>query len=375
MKISFFIFLFFIFNLNAQTAQIDEKSCMGNISCCTNQALKDDPKSSIKINYDSNLKDTNQNILSSMVLIPGGVFEMGADNDQASLDEYPKHLVQVDSFYMDKTEVTNEEFSRFVSQTGYITVAERELDWNELKKMLPPNTLKPHDSLLQPSSLVFKYLNKNEKILSPSKWWIWKKSANWKQPFGPGSSIIGKENHPVVHITFEDALAYCEWAGKRLPTEAEWEFAARGGKKNNVYPWGNESINSGKPKCNFFQGNFPFINTIDDGWEYTSPVGSFLPNYYGLYDMSGNVWEWCSDWYDANYYKTLKLLIINPKGPQKSYDPEDIYGQKRVIRGGSFLCNDSYCSGYRVSRRMKSNYDTSLMNLGFRCVVSKESIQ
>lgn len=375
MKNSFYIFLFFIFNANAQTAQIDEKSCMSGISCCMSKVLKNETKSSVKINYDSNLKDTSQNPLGSMVLIPGGVFEMGADNNQASLDEYPKHLVQVDSFYMDKTEVTNEEFSRFVSQTGYITVAERELDWDELKKMLPPNTLKPHDSLLQPSSLVFKYLDKNEKNLNPSKWWTWKKSANWKQPLGPGSSIIGKENHPVVQISFEDALAYCKWTGKRLPTEAEWEYAARGGKKNNIYPWGNESINSGKPKCNFFQGNFPFVNTIDDGWEYTSPVASFLPNDYGLFDMSGNVWEWCSDWYDVYYYRVSTSLIINPLGPVKSNDPEDIYSQKKVTRGGSFLCNDSYCSGYRVSRRMKSNYDTSLMNLGFRCVVSINSFK
>lgn len=348
------------------TIQSCEKACCSTVT--TNKSAK-----KVATTYKSTLRDKKNNPIANMVLIPGGSFEMGGDNYQASPDEYPKHRVTIDSFYMDKTEVTNEEFNRFIEATGYLTTAERTPDWEELKKQLPAGTLKPHDSLLQPASLVFQYLKHSNYQTNFTHWWKWTNQANWRQPQGPGSSIVGKENHPVVQVSYEDALAYCKWAGKRLPTEAEWEYAARGGKINAIYPWGNESVNEGQPKCNFFQGEFPIKNEIIDQWEFTAPVASFPANGYGLYDMSGNVWEWCHDWYDATYYKNLASNTKNPQGPTKSYDPEEPLAQKRVTRGGSFLCNDTYCSGYRVARRMKSSYDTSLQHLGFRCVVSKKT--
>ena len=306
---------------------------------------------------------------SGMVLIPGGEFYMGADNDQASQDEYPKHKVRVSPFYIDRTEVTNRDFRKFVTATGYITMAERKPEWEELKKSVPPGTPKPHDSLLVAASLVFFAANGPVNLRDYNQWWSWRAGANWKHPQGRGSSIEGKDDYPVVHVSWDDAQAYCRWAGKRLPTEAEWEFAARGGLQNNIYPWGNEHVNKGKPKANSWEGEFPYHNEQKDGYFRSAPVKSYSPNSYGLYDMSGNVWEWCSDWYDAGYYQTIANAVsINPKGSAKSYDHEDPYMQKRSLRGGSFLCNDSYCSGYRVARRMKSSPDTGLEHTGFRCV-------
>lgn len=304
-----------------------------------------------------------------MVLIPAGTFEMGADNKQASQDEYPKHKVSLDSFYIDITEVTNAQFKKFVDATGYITTAERKPDWEELKKDVPPGTPRPHDSLLVAASLVFNSSSGPVNLNDYTAWWSWIKGASWKHPQGHGSSIVGKENFPVVHVSWDDAMAYCKWAGKRLPTEAEWEYAARGGIINNIYPWGNEHVNTGKPKANSWEGKFPYFNEQKDGFLRSAPVRSFSPNGYGLYDMAGNVWEWCSDWYDHEYYKQLDGKVThNPKGPGKSNDPDDPYTQKRSLKGGSFLCNDSYCSGYRVSRRMKSSPDTGLEHTGFRCV-------
>ncbi|HEY8690112.1 MAG TPA: formylglycine-generating enzyme family protein [Chitinophagaceae bacterium] len=307
--------------------------------------------------------------VAGMKLIPGGTYMMGGDNNQASPDEYPKHKVTVDAFYMDATEVTNAEFKKFVNATGYITTAEKKPDWDELKKTLPPGTPKPPDSVLVPASLVFKQTTEAVDLNDYSQWWAWTRGADWKHPEGPGSNIDGKENYPVVQVSWFDAMAYCKWAGKRLPTEAEWEFAARGGLINNIYPWGNEKVNEGKPKANTWEGKFPYYNEKKDGYITLAPAKIFAPNGYGLYDMAGNVWEWCSDWYDINYYKSFaNTASLNPQGPAKSLDPEDPYTQKRVLRGGSFLCNDSYCSGYRVARRMKSSPDTGLEHTGFRCV-------
>lgn len=306
---------------------------------------------------------------SNMALIPGGSFYMGGDNDQADKDEFPKHQVTVDSFYMDITEVTNAEFAAFVKATGYITTAERKPVWEEMKKTLPLGTPKPADSLLVAASLVFTQTTGPVDLNDYNQWWSWVEGTNWKHPQGPGSNINGKENFPVVQVSWEDAMAYCKWAGKRLPTEAEWEYAARGGKVNQIYPWGNQPVNQGMPKANSWEGNFPYYNEQKDGFLKYAPVKSFICNGYGLFDMAGNVWEWCSDWYHADYYNTLASKnTVNPKGPEQSFDPQEPYTPKRVLRGGSFLCNDDYCSGYRVARRMKSSPDTGLEHTGFRCV-------
>jgi formylglycine-generating enzyme required for sulfatase activity len=309
-----------------------------------------------------------------MVWIKGSSFSMGGDNSQAGPDEYPKHRVKVNSFWIDKTEVTNAQFRKFVAATGYITTAERKPDWEELKKTLPPGTPKLPDSVLVPAALVFSPTAGPVDLNDYSQWWRWVPGANWKHPEGPGSNIKGKDNYPVVQVSWYDAMAYCKWAGKRLPTEAEWEFAARGGLENNIYPWGNEPVNEGKPKANSWEGKFPYYNEQKDGYLTAAPIGSFAPNGYGLYDMAGNVWEWCSDWYDAHYYQTLASAVVtNPQGPAKSFDPEDPYTPKKSLRGGSFLCNDSYCSGYRAARRMKSSPDTGLEHTGFRCVKDAET--
>ena len=307
-----------------------------------------------------------------MVFIPGGNFDMGGDNEEARSDEFPKHQVTVSSFWMDIAEVTNAQFKKFIDETGYTTTAERKIDWDEISIMLPPATPKPHDSLLSPASLVFKEVSTSN-LNDYSKWWSLVKGANWKQPFGPGSDIIGKENFPVVHVSWEDANAYCEWSGKRLPTEAEFEFASRAGKINSVYTWGNEKVDNGVLKANTWDGEFPKKNTIKDKFYYAAPVKSFKPNNYGLYDLAGNVWEWCSDWYHANYYSMLpKQGSVDPTGPDSSYDPVEPFSEKKVIRGGSFLCNDSYCSGYRNSARMKTTPDSSSLHTGFRTVVSAD---
>jgi formylglycine-generating enzyme len=305
-----------------------------------------------------------------MVKIPGGTFMMGGDNDQASADELPKHKVTVKGFWMDETEVTNRQFAAFVKATGYVTTAEKKPDWEQLKKDLPPYTPKPDESMLVPSSLVFVPSDHPVNLEDYSRWWIWKEGANWRQPHGPGSNINGREDYPVVHISWYDATEYCKWAGKRLPTEAEWEWAARGGLANNIYPWGNEKIDEGEPKANTWNGDFPYKNSEWDGFYYLAPVKSYASNGYGLYDMAGNAWEWCSDWYNAEYYPSVHKPegVVDPKGPDKSYDPEDPYARKKSMRGGSFLCNDSYCSGFRVARRMKTTPDSGMEHLGFRCV-------
>lgn len=333
-------------------------------SCC----MKIPSRFSVK--QDSTVVHIDSKIsIEGMILIPGGSFQMGGDNDQAERDEFPKHKIVIDSFLMDQTEVTNAQFKKFIDATGYITTAERKPDWEELKKTVPPGTPKPPDELLVAASLVFRSTSGPVSLNNYTQWWEWVAGADWQHPQGPTSTIVGKENYPVVHVSWDDAVAYCKWSGKRLPTEAEWEYAARGGLNDNIYPWGNEHINSGKPKANTWEGKFPFLNEKKDGFDGAAPVRSFLPNGYGLYDMAGNVWEWCSDWYRHDFYSSLKDKIsVNPGGPIESFDPDEPYTKKRSLRGGSFLCNDSYCSGYRVSRRMKSSPDTGLEHTGFRCV-------
>lgn len=308
-------------------------------------------------------------VQNGMVWIPSGDFQMGSNDAQARKDEFPEHTVHVDAFWMDQTEVTNNDFAAFVSATGYITTAEIAPNWEQLKKELPPETPKPHDSILQAASLVFIPTDGPVNLKAYNSWWKWQPKASWKHPKGPKSSIQGKGNHPVVHISWFDAQAYAAWIGKRLPTEAEWEWAARGGKQTVEYPWGNEDLIQGNPKANTWEGAFPYQNTQRDMFFYTAPVASYKPNPFGLYDMAGNVWEWCSDWYAFDYYSQLKKRkSMNPKGPEKSYDPYQPYQKQKVMRGGSFLCNDSYCAGYRVAARMKSSPDTGLQHTGFRLV-------
>ncbi len=307
--------------------------------------------------------------IEGMAFIPEGTFTLGARETQfARQDEFPNRKVSVSSFLMDIHPVTNAQFRIFVESTGYITTAEKDIDWEEMKLQLPPGTPRPHDSLLRASSLVFKSPSHQVSLNDYQSWWQWKTGANWKQPYGPGSSIEGMDNHPVVHVSWDDAQAYAQWAGKRLPTEAEWEYAARGGNDDFIYPWGNEPVSP--EKANYWQGVFPYNNEVDDGYEGVAPVQSFPPNGYGLYDMAGNVWQWTSDWFHAGYYSTLPASQVthNPKGPSSSFDPQEPGVPKKSIRGGSFLCNDSYCAGYRASSRMKSSPDSGMSHLGFRCV-------
>jgi len=320
---------------------------------------------------------TTKPLIEGMVWIEGGVFQMGAsENDNMALThEKPSHTVKVNGFYMDETEVTNKQFSEFIKATGYITTAERPIDWDIIKMQLPPGTQRPHDSILMPGSLLFKKTTESvPNLYDFSQWWKWSIGANWKEPEGKGSNIVGKENYPVVHVSYEDAIAYCNWSGKRLPTEAEWEYAARGGKKNKIYFWGNLS-NSLHQYVNSWEGEFPVENIIKDGFEKSAPVKSFPPNNYGLYEISGNVWEWTSDWYNLNYYVQCKKNNItdNPIGANKAYNPNNPYIDEKIIRGGSFLCNASYCASYRVSSRMATDPNTSLEHLGFRTVKVKNN--
>jgi formylglycine-generating enzyme required for sulfatase activity len=306
-----------------------------------------------------------------MVWIPAGEFMMGSSDNEGRSDEYPAHQVKLSGYWIDAHEVTNAQFRKFVEATGYITTAEKAPDWEEIKKQLPEGTPKPPDSVLVASSLVFTPPNYPVPLDNAAAWWSWKKGADWKHPEGPASSIEGKDNYPVVQVSWDDAVAYAKWAGKRLPTEAEWEFAARGGLVSKSYSWGDEPVEKGKPKANTWQGNFPNYNNDWDGYKGLAPVKSFAPNGYKLYDMAGNVWEWCADWYAPDYYESLEdKTTVNPTGPDKSYDPMEPTVPKRVTRGGSFMCNASYCKGYRVSSRMKSSPDTGLENVGFRCVSS-----
>jgi formylglycine-generating enzyme required for sulfatase activity len=307
-----------------------------------------------------------------MAWIPGGTFLMGTNDKESFLNERPAHLVQVEGFWMDVQDVTNSEFAKFVDATGYVTTAERPVNWEELKKELPPGTPKPGDDALVPGSLVFTATSGPVPLNDLSTWWRWVPGANWRHPEGPGSSIQRRENHPVVQVSWYDAVAYAQWAGKRLPTEAEWEFAARGGLESKRYVWGDDFRPGGRYMANTWQGVFPVRDSGEDGFAGTSPVGSFPPNGYGLYDMAGNVWQWCNDWYrvDAHVEAVSKSVCRDPAGPAESYDPADPYSPKRVVKGGSFLCNPSYCESYRPSARRGTPPDTGSSHTGFRCVIS-----
>ena len=314
-----------------------------------------------------------------MLWIAGGSYLQGAvpQDKTAMSHEKPQHPVAVDGFFMDITEVTNAAFKRFVKETGYVTVAEREIDWEAMKNQLPEGTPKPHDSILQPGSLMFKKTKSSVlNLYDFSQWWRWVIGVNWRHPSGPDSNIEGKDNHPVVHISYEDAQAYCKWAGRRLPTEAEWEYAARGKKTSTIYFWGDDRSKLSK-MVNSWEGEFPVNNTLEDGFERTAPVKSYPPNDFGLYDMAGNVWEFVSDWYSIKYYEELvanKAVVSNPQGPDKAYNPNQPYIQEKVIKGGSFLCSDSYCASYRLSSRMGTSTDSSSEHVGFRTVATPDML-
>jgi sulfatase modifying factor 1 len=308
-----------------------------------------------------------------MVWVPGGTYWMGCD-DCGMSDTGPVHLVKVDGFWMDRTPVTNAQFAAFVKATGYVTVAEKAPDPKDF-----PNA--PREALVAGSAVFVAPASAS--LDNPMSWWRYVPGASWRQPEGKGSSIEGRENHPVVHVAWDDAAAYLKWAKKELPTEAQYEFAARGGLDRQRYAWGNELRPAGgRTPANIWQGRFPVADTREDGYSGTSPVSAFAPNGFGLFDMGGNVWQWCADWYRPDAYalattgsgsaidasSASAAAISNPRGPSDSYDPDEPSIPKRVQRGGSFLCSDQYCSRYLVGSRGKGAQDSGGSNVGFRGV-------
>jgi sulfatase modifying factor 1 len=297
-----------------------------------------------------------------MVWIRGGEFTMGSDDGLA--DERPPHRVRVSGFFLDATEVTNAQFRAFVEATGHVTTAERAPTAEEILAQSPPGTPPPAKELLVAGSLVF------DPRMENGWWWKWQPGASWRKPDGVHELTPEMDAHPVVQVSWDDAVAYAKWAGKRLPTEAEWEYAARGGLDAQRYAWGAEKHPGGAQMANIWQGEFPGTNTNADGFGRTAPVRSFAPNGYGLFDMAGNVWEWVADWYRPDTYAKRPAGALDPRGPSSSLDPSEPESPKRVTRGGSFLCSDTYCIGYRPSARMKSSPDTGLFHTGFRCALS-----
>ena len=309
-----------------------------------------------------------------MAWVPGGEFLMGAQYDptgndvcmRATYDSRPIHRVYVDGFYMDKTDVTNDDFARFVAATGYLTVAERTPRAEDFPGAPAGN--------LVAGSVVFTPPSAPVPLTNHLRWWSYIAGADWRHPRGPGSDIHGMGRYPVVQVAYEDAEAYAKWAGKRLPTEAEWEFAARGGLAGKVYAWGDVFRPGGRFMANTFQGQFPTEDTGADGYTGIAPVAQFPSNGYGLYDMAGNVWQWTSDWYRPDYYRQLAAaggVARNPQGPDSSYDPSEPTQPKRVQRGGSFLCTDQYCSRFEVGTRGKGEVSTGTNHLGFRCIKAR----
>jgi formylglycine-generating enzyme required for sulfatase activity len=303
---------------------------------------------------------------SDMCFIPAATFRMGSDHHYP--EEAPAHVVSVDGFWMDRYAVTNRDFDRFVRATGHVTLAERPAD----PKLYPG----ARPELLVPSSVVFVKPHGRVDLRNHYNWWTYVPGADWRHPRGPQSSLEGLADHPVVHVAFEDAEAYARWIGRELPTEAEWELAARGGLDEAEFVWGNELAPNGVLQANTWQGEFPWQNTNEDGHEWTAPVGSFPPNGYGLHEMAGNVWEWTTDWYSSTHEGGASACCApsNPRGgkPEDSYDPaQPIKIPRKVMKGGSYLCAPNYCRRYRPAARMAQPIDTSTCHLGFRCIVRR----
>jgi formylglycine-generating enzyme required for sulfatase activity len=312
-----------------------------------------------------------------MVWVPPGTFVMGTDAPDTWANEHPSHPVTLDGFWMDRTEVTNAQFAAFIEATGYQTVAERPVDWEAMKSQVPPGTPKPPDDVLQPGSLVFTPPDHPVPLNHVAAWWTWTNHADWRHPTGPGSSIEGKDDHPVVHIAWEDAAAYAAWAGKQLPTEAQWEYAARGGSDNTRFAWGDTFKPDGQSMANTWDGQFPHRNTEADGHARAAPVGTYPANGFGLYDMAGNVWEWTADFYrdDRNAILAQRARrgpVVNPPGPDMPSDAANPHSRSRVIKGGSFLCHVDYCESYRPAARRGTPEDTGLQHTGFRCIKMPE---
>lgn len=350
-------------------------------------AARTDSKNSPPVKLPPVIIEEPEKAPEGMVWIPGGKFVMGTDflptpdkpnPDKIKFDEQPAHKTELDGFWMDETEVTNAQYKKFVDATGHITLAEKTPKREDFIGVVPDVSLIPEENLVA-GSLCFKEdfdrtTFRKDVPLWEYQAWEYRKGANWKHPEGPGSSIEKRMDHPVVHLSFDDVMAYCKWAGKRLPTEAEWAFAARGGKNDYKYPWGNELIPDGKYMCNYWQGDFPLTRENKDGFLATAKVKSYPANGYGLYDMAGNVWEWCSDYYRP-YEFFDDFEIRNPTGPESSYDPSEPNQVKRVLRGGSFMCNTNNCTGYRVGARMRGEESSGAFHHGFRCVVDTKMIR
>jgi formylglycine-generating enzyme required for sulfatase activity len=303
----------------------------------------------------------------SMVWIPGGEFTMGTNDTDSQANERPARSVKVAGFWMDTHDVTNAQFRKFVEATGYKTVAERPIDWEEIKKQFPPGTLKPAAEALVPAALVFTPTKQEIDLSDVTRWWRLQPGADWRHPKGPGSSIDGMDEHPVVQVAWEDAKAYAEWAGKRLPTEAEWEFAARGGLKEQRFNWGQEFSPGEKIMCNTYTGTFPVKDTGKDGFAGTNPWNAFPPNGYGLYDMAGNVWQWTADVYTDK--ENCPMCVPKTDAAREALAS---YEFRRVIKGGSYLCTEQYCESYRPSARRGTPLDTGSDHVGFRCVSSEK---